>query len=65
MPHYKAALESAEEHLQCAGIVGLSKMDTAEAAAAIFPKLKSTNRKVRITAEQSWKRMASTVQPKG
>jgi hypothetical protein len=40
-------------------------MDTAQAAATIFPKLKSPNRKVRITAEQSWKRMASTVPPKG
>ena len=65
MPHFKAALEAPEEHLQCAGIVGIAKMDTAEGASTIFPKLKSSNRKVRITAEQAWKRMASTVPPKG
>ena len=65
MAHYKAALEAPEEHLQCAAIVGIAKMDTAEAAATIFPKLRSSNRKVRITAEQAWRRMASTVPPKG
>lgn len=65
MPHYTAALGAPEEHIQCAAIVGLAKVDTAEAAAAFFPKLKSPDRKVRITAEQAWKRMASTVPPKG
>jgi hypothetical protein len=65
MHHYNAALAAPEEHLQCAAIVGIAKMDTAVAAATIFPKLKSTNRKVRLTAEQAWKRMASTVPPKG
>jgi HEAT repeat protein len=65
MPHYKAALEAPEEHLQCAAIVGIARMDTAEGASTIFPKLKSSNRNVRITAEQAWKRMASTVPPKG
>ena len=65
MPHYTAALAAPEEHIQCAAIVGLAKVDTAEAAAAFFPKLKSPDRRVRITAEQAWKRMASTVPPKG
>ena len=32
----------------------------ADAAAAILPKLKSDNRKVRITAENAWKSMAGT-----
>ena len=65
MPHYKAALEAPEDHIQCAAIVGIARMDTAEAAATIFPKLRSPNRKVRMAAEQAWKRMASTVPPKG
>ena len=55
---YKMAMERPEEHWQCAGIVGLSKLGTAEAAAAIHPKLKSANSRVRITAENAWKSMA-------
>ena len=54
---YKAALERAEPHLQCAGIVGISKMRTADAAAAIFPKLQSKDRTVSTTAIQAWHRL--------
>jgi HEAT repeat protein len=57
---YKQALDHPAEHIQCAAIVGISRMGTAEAAATIFPKLKSPDRTVRITAEQAWKRMAGT-----
>jgi len=56
-PIYQAALAREEEHWQCAAIVGLAKMKTPEAAAAIFPKLSSPNHKVRITAEQAWDTM--------
>ncbi len=55
---YKAALDRTEEHWQCAAIIGIAKLGTAEAAAAILPKLKSENRTVRITAEKAWKGMA-------
>lgn len=55
---YRLALSRPEEHLQCAGIIGLSKLGTQEAAAALMPALKSENRRVRITAQQAWKRMA-------
>ena len=55
---YKAALERPEEHWQCAGIVGLAKLRTSEAAVVIYPKLKSDNSRVRITAENAWKSMA-------
>jgi len=58
-PIYQAALEREEEHWQCAAIVGLAKMKTSQAAAAIFPKLSSPNDKVRITAEQAWDKMKS------
>jgi hypothetical protein len=58
MKIYRGALERPEEHWQCAGIAGLAKLGTAEAATAIFPKLKSANRKVRITAQNAWKSMA-------
>ncbi len=51
---YKSALTRPEEHLQCAAIVGISKIGTAEAAALIFPKLKSSDPKVRRTAQKAW-----------
>lgn len=52
---YKAALDKPEEHWQCAGIVGMAKIGTSEAVAAIAPKLKSSDRVVRITAEKASK----------
>lgn len=55
---YKTFLDRPEEHLQCAAIVGIAKLGTPEAAAAIQPKLSSTNSKVRITAANAWKSMA-------
>jgi hypothetical protein len=56
---YRTALEKPEEHWQCAAIIGMAKLGTAEAAAAILPKMKSENRTVRITAQNAWKRMAA------
>ena len=56
---YKTALAAPEEHWQCAAIIGLAKIGTAEAAAAILPQLKSDNRTVRITASKAWKSMAA------
>ena len=57
-PIYEEALAREEEHWQCAGIVGLAKIGTAQAAAAIFPKLNSGNNTVRITARKAWRGMA-------
>ena len=57
-PIYQAALQRDEEHLQCAAIIGLAKIGTAEAAAAIFPKLKSDDNTVRITAQKAWVAMS-------
>lgn len=54
MAIYKKLLNAPEEHLQCAALVGLGRLGSAEAAQAVFPKLKSTDRKVRITAGQVW-----------
>ena len=59
MQIYKTALARPEPHWQCAGIIGLAKLGTPEAAAAIFPLLKSSNRTVRLTAAKEWKRMAA------
>lgn len=59
MKIYRAALERPEPHWQCAAIVGIAKIGTPEAAAAIFPKLKSADRTVRITAGKAWKGMAT------
>ena len=56
-PIYREALGREEEHWQCAAIIGLSKIGTAEAAAAIFPKLSSADNTVRITAQQAWRRL--------
>ncbi len=55
---YRTALERSEEHWQCAAIIGIAKLGSADAAAMIYPKLKSENRKVRITAGNAWKGMA-------
>ena len=55
---YKTALDRPEEHWQCAAIIGIAKIGTPEAAVAIFPKLKSPDRKVRITARKAWDGMA-------
>lgn len=55
---YAKSLERDEEHLQCAAIIGLARVGTSGAAAAIFPKLQSENSIVRITARQAWSRMA-------
>ncbi len=57
---YRSALERPQEHWQCAAIIGIAKIGTAEAAAAILPKLKSNHRTVRITAEKAWKSMAAS-----
>ena len=54
---YRDYLNRPEEHLQCAAIIGLSKTNTAEAASLIYPKLKSENRTVRITARKAWEAM--------
>jgi hypothetical protein len=56
--HYRDILNRAEEHLQCAAIIGLSKTNTPEAASLIFTKLNSDNQTVRITATKAWAAMA-------
>jgi HEAT repeat protein len=58
--YYRDFLNRPEEHLQCAAIIGLSKTGTPEAAGLIFPKLKSGNNNVRITARKAWAAMAKT-----
>ncbi len=65
MKLYKIALERPEEHWQCAAMIGIAKMGTPDAAAAIFPKLSSSNRTVRLTAENVWKGMAVEARKKG
>jgi len=55
---YKAYLDRPEPHWQCAAVIGISRMGTAEAAAAIFPKLRSADRTVRNTAVTAWQSMA-------
>jgi hypothetical protein len=55
---YRSALERTEEHWQCAALIGLAKIGTPEAAAAIHAKLQSPNRTVRITAANAWRSMA-------
>jgi len=60
MAVYKGALARPQEHWQCAAVIGLAGIGSADAAVAILPKLKSDNRKVRITAEKAWKSMAGT-----
>ena len=55
---YLEALEREEEHLQCAAIIGLTRIGTAAAAAAIFPKLSSDDNTVRVTAKMAWRKLA-------
>lgn len=55
---YRTALDRTEEHWQCAAIIGIAKLGTPEAATLIHPKLRSPDAKVRITAQNAWKRMA-------
>jgi HEAT repeat protein len=55
---YKSLIEDPAPHVQCAAVIGLSKLRSADAAAAILPKLKSSNTTVRITAQTAWKTMA-------
>ncbi len=55
---YRQSLDREEEHLQCAAIIGLAKVGTADAAAAIFPKLSSDSNAVRITAQKAWAGMS-------
>jgi hypothetical protein len=59
MSVYKLALARPEEHLQCAALIGIGKIGTPDAAATIHPLLKSSKRRVRITAGQVWRRMAA------
>ncbi|HUS06789.1 MAG TPA: hypothetical protein VMZ52_10855 [Bryobacteraceae bacterium] len=61
---YKTALDRPEEHWQCAAIIGIAKLKSEESAAAILPKMKSSNRTVRITAEKAWKGMAGEATPR-
>lgn len=58
MSVYNLALQRPEEQFQCAALIGIGKIGSPEAAATIHPYLKNSNRKVRITAGQVWKRMA-------
>ena len=58
---YKTILERPEEHFQCAAIVGIAKLGSTDAAALILPKIKSSNRNVRITAQNAWKGMATAI----
>jgi HEAT repeat protein len=51
-------LQREEEHLQCAALVGLGRIGTQSAAQAVYPMLKSRNRKVAITARNVWKKFA-------
>jgi hypothetical protein len=55
---YKSLINDPAPHVQCAAVIGLSKLRTADAATAILPKLKSDNATVRITAKSAWKSMA-------
>ena len=58
MKIYLDLLKRPEEHLQCAAVIGLSKANTPEAAAAVFTKLHDKNNTVRITAAKAWTAMA-------
>ncbi len=54
---YKLLIDDPAPHIQCAAVIGLSKLRSAEAAAVILPKLKSKNPAVRITSQTAWKSM--------
>ncbi len=60
---YKELLAQPQEHLQCAALVGLGKIGTAQAAQLVFPFLKSPDRKVRLTAAQVWNRFVRGENP--
>ena len=60
MAIYLRSLDREEEHLQCAAIIGLTKIGTARAAAAIFPKLRSEDNTVMRTAQQAWSRLGES-----
>ena len=55
---YRELLQRPQEHVQCAALIGLSKINSPEAAAIVFPKLHSDNSTVRITAGKVWAAMA-------
>lgn len=55
---YRTLIDDPAPHVQCAAILGLAKLRTADAATAILPKLKSPNSTVRLTAQSAWKSMA-------
>jgi HEAT repeat protein len=55
--YYTDFLNRPEEHLQCAAIIGLGRTGVPEAAGLIYPKLKSPNNTVRITAHNVWTSM--------
>ena len=55
---YREALQRPLDHVQCAALIGLGKINTPEAAAIIFTKLHSGNQTVRITAGKVWTAMA-------
>jgi HEAT repeat protein len=61
---YKQALARPEPHLQSAAVIGIARIGTGEAAAAVFPLLQSKNRRVRITAEKAWNGMARSAAAK-
>ncbi len=62
-PIYRDALKREEGHLQCAAMIGLAKIRTARAAAAIFPKLSSDDNTVRITAQKAWESIGGEKSP--
>lgn len=55
---YRSLANDTAAHVQCAAVIGMGKVGTAEAAAALLPMLKSANATVRITARKAWKGMA-------
>ncbi|MBM3747241.1 MAG: hypothetical protein FJW34_15745 [Acidobacteria bacterium] len=57
---YRQALERPEEHWQCAAVIGLARLGSAEAAAVLLTRLNSPNSTVRITARNAWKSMAAS-----
>lgn len=54
---FRDLLERPEEHVQCAAVIGLSKVKSPEAAGLVFTKLKSKNNTLRITAGKAWAAM--------
>ena len=56
---YKQALAQPEEHWQCAGVIGIAKLGTPEAVTMLHAALKHPNARVRTTAAQAWKGLAT------